>query len=139
MSTLINYTVPRTDISDFIDDFFCDMSTFPSHATWPQVDITEDEQDYVLKAELPGVDKKDISIKIEKGIMTIEGEKKVEQKHDKGKFFHYERSYGKFNRSFVLPEDTDTQKMEARMENGVLYLNIHKAEKEKPTTIEVMG
>lgn len=137
MSTLISYTVPRTDMSDFIDDLFNDMSTFESHKSWPQVDITENDQIYLLKAELPGIDKKDISIKIEKGVMTIEGEKKVEQKHEKGKFYHYERSCGKFSRSFTLPEDADSGKIEAKMENGVLNLNIPKAEKAKPRTIEV--
>lgn len=137
MSTLISYAVPRTDISDFIDEFFDEMSNCHTQTAWPQVDITENEQGYLLKAELPGIDKNDISIKIDKGIMTIEGEKKAEQKHEKGKFYHYERSFGKFSRSFALPEDTNIENIEGRMENGVLSLIIHKAEKAKPRTIEV--
>ncbi len=137
MSTLISYAVPRSDISEYLDSFFCTHSDINQKSTWPEIDIIEKESAYYLKADLPGVNKDDISIKVENGILAIEGEKITDHKQEKGKFCHYERYSGKFSRCFVLPQDIDSGKMEARLEHGVLKLTLPKAEKAKPRKIEV--
>lgn len=137
MSTLISYAVPRSDISEYLDSLFSNHSDINQKSTWPEVDIMEKETAYYLRADLPGVNKNDISIKVENGILEIEGEKNIDHKQEKGYFYHYERYSGKFNRSFVLPQDIDSEKMEARLEHGVLNLTLPKAEKAKPRKIEV--
>lgn len=105
--------------------------------SWPRIDIVENDESYSLKAELPGMDRKDVNIVVEKGVLRIEGEKKEETKRENGKYYHFEREYGKFSRSFALPDGTDAAQIQAKMSNGVLELTITKAEKEKPKTIEV--
>ncbi|MBD3391775.1 MAG: Hsp20 family protein [Chitinivibrionales bacterium] len=106
--------------------------------SWPRVDITEDKNAYHLKADLPGMSKDDIKVNVENGVLSITGEKKEEKKeHEKGRFYHYERSYGSFSRSFNLPEDTDPARIEASYNNGVLDLTLAKSEKAKPKAIDV--
>ena len=101
----------------------------------PTVDISETDDAFVVKAELPGVDKNDVSVKIENGILTIKGEKKTETK-DKKKH-RIECSYGSFVRSFTLPQATKSNSIEAKYKNGILNLTIPKSEEIKPKEIEV--
>src|ERR1039457_3416593 len=83
-------------------------------ADWsPEVDITEDEKEYLVKADLPEMKKDDVKVTIENGVLSISGERKSE-KEEKGKKFHrIERSYGSFERTFTMPEDADASKMKA--------------------------
>jgi len=78
-----------------------------------------------------------VSITVENGTLRIEGEKKEETRKEKGRYYHLERSYGHFSRSFALPEDTDVEHIAAAMNNGVLELTLPKNEKAKPKAIEV--
>jgi HSP20 family protein len=107
-------------------------------AEWsPLVDITEDEKEYVIKAELPDVKKEDIKLTVEDNVMTISGERKYE-KEEKGKKYHrVERAYGSFMRSFTLPEAADGSKVSAEYKDGVLNVRLPKSEKAKPKSIEV--
>jgi HSP20 family protein len=107
-------------------------------AKWaPLVDIVEDEKEYLIKAELPEINKEDISIKVDKGVLSITGERKFE-KEEKGKKYHrVERSYGHFTRTFTLPEDADADNVKAEFKNGVLEVHLHKAEKAKPKQIDI--
>jgi HSP20 family protein len=103
----------------------------------PLVDITEDEKEYVIKAELPEVKKEDLSIVVENGVLTIHGERRFE-KEEKGKRYHrVERAYGAFTRSFTIPDDADGSKVNAEFKEGVLRVHLAKSEKAKPKTIEV--
>lgn len=142
MNTLISYPFTKSSLANYIDEFFGN-SVLPESkteivsTTWPKIDITEDNNGYTLRADLPGVDKKDVRIQIDKNILKIEGEKKSEYKQEKGRYYHFERSYGQFSRSFVIPDGTDNEKIEAKMDNGVLELTIPKAKQEKPRAIEV--
>ncbi len=103
----------------------------------PTVDITEDEKEYVIKAEIPEVDKKAVKVTVEGGLLTIQGERKQE-KEEKGKRFHrVERSYGTFVRSFTLPEDTTGENIKAEFREGMLYVHVPKSEKARPKAIEV--
>jgi len=107
-------------------------------AEWsPLVDITEDEKEYVIKAELPEMKKEDVKLTVENDVLTISGERKYE-KEEKGKKYHrVERAYGSFVRSFTLPEDADGSNVSAEYKDGVLKVHLPKSEKAKPKAIEV--
>ncbi|MGQ0696034.1 MAG: Hsp20/alpha crystallin family protein [Nitrospiraceae bacterium] len=107
-------------------------------AEWsPLVDISEDEKEYVIKAEIPEMKKEDIKISVQDDVLSISGERKYE-KEEKGKKYHrVERAYGSFMRSFTLPEDADGSKVNAEYKDGVLKIHLTKSEKAKPKAIEV--
>lgn len=97
----------------------------------PAVDIYEEGDDLVLKAELPGLNKEDIEVKVTDDFITISGEKKKEEKVEEKNYYRYERSYGSFSRTFRLPIDVQTDKAKAKFENGVLEVRIPKTEEAK--------
>ena len=101
----------------------------------PTVDILENDHSFMVRTELPGVEKDDVKVHINNGVLTIKGEKKVESKDDKR--HRVECAYGSFVRSFTLPQDVDIEKVEAAYKNGILNLTIPKQEKAKPKQIEV--
>ena len=107
-------------------------------AEWsPLVDITEDDKEYLIKADLPDVKKEDVKLTVQDDVMSISGERKYE-KEEKGKKYHrIERAYGSFMRSFTLPEDADGSKVSAEYKDGVLNVHLPKSEKAKPKSIEV--
>ena len=107
-------------------------------ADWaPVVDISEDNQEYLIKAELPEVKKEDVKVTAEEGTLTITGERKFE-KEEKGKKYHrVERPYGSFVRNFSLPDDASPAKVSAEFKDGVLTVHLAKDEKAKPQQIEV--
>ena len=107
-------------------------------ADWvPAVNISEDDKEYVIKAELPEVDKKDVKIGVEDGVLSIQGER-TKEKEEKGKKFHrIESSYGSFFRSFTLPENVAEDKLTADFKDGILFVHLPKTEKPKPKAIEV--
>ena len=107
-------------------------------ADWsPTVDISETEAEYAIKAELPEVKKEDVKVTVEDGVLTLQGERKQE-KEEKGKKYHrVERSYGRFVRSFTLPDSVDESKVKAEYADGVLHLHLPKSEKAKPKQIDV--
>ena len=107
-------------------------------AEWaPLVDIVEDDNEYVIKAELPEVKKEDVKVTVQDDVLTISGERTFE-KEEKGRKYHrMERAYGSFARSFTLPEDADGEKVVAEFKHGVLTVHLPKSEKAKPKSIEV--
>ena len=108
------------------------------NAAWlPAVDIVENDGAYVVRAELPGVNKDDVKITVENDILTIKGEKKNEKESKENQFTRIERSYGSFQRSFTLPSSVESGKIEASFENGILTVTVPKAEEVKPKQIEV--
>jgi len=121
-------------MNDFLGDI--DFSTRPESSGFlPAVDISEDEKNIYMNVELPGVKKDDVKIKImDDNVLVISGEKKREVKEeDKDRsFLRIERSYGEFTRSFVLPDNVNKDKIDAKYENGMLHLTIEKKEPEKP-------
>jgi HSP20 family protein len=107
-------------------------------ARWaPLVDITEDEKEYLIKAELPEVQKGDVKVTVENGVLTISGERKLEKEEPNRKYHRVERAYGSFVRSFTVPEDTDDAKVTADFRDGVLSVRLIKQETARPKTIEV--
>jgi HSP20 family protein len=107
-------------------------------AEWaPLVDITEDETEYLIKAELPEVKKDDVKVSVQDGVLTIAGERKSEKEEKNKKFHRVEWAYGSFSRSFTLPEDADADKVAGDFKDGVLKVHVPKSEKAKPKKIEV--
>jgi len=102
----------------------------------PRVDIVETDKAFVIKAEIPEVNKEDVKVTVHNGVLTIQGERKQEE--EKGKKFHrVERYYGSFTRSFTLPDNADETKVTASFTGGMLNLQIEKTEEAKPRSIEV--
>jgi HSP20 family protein len=106
--------------------------------TWtPRVNIAEDDKEYVVNVELPGVKKEEVKVSIDNGVLTISGERKTE-KEEKGKKFHrVEQTYGSFMRSFTLPESSSGDKISADFKDGILKVHVPKEEKAKAKAIEV--
>ena len=106
--------------------------------TWtPRVDVAEDDKEYVVNVELPGVKKEDVRGAVENGVLSISGERKTETE-EKGKKYHrIEQSYGTFIRSFILPEGTSSDKISAEFRHGLLKVHVPKEEKAKTKAIEV--
>ena len=107
-------------------------------ATWtPRVDIVEDDKEYLINVELPGVKKDEIKVSVKDRVLSISGERKSE-KEEKGKKYHRtERTYGAFVRSFTLPEAASGEKLKANFEDGILKVQIPKEERAKTKAIEV--
>jgi HSP20 family protein len=107
-------------------------------ADWmPLADITEDDKEYLIKAELPELKREDVKVTVENGVLVISGERKFEKEEKKKKFHRVERGYGTFMRSFALPDDADAGKVKAEFKDGVLTVHLPKTEKAKPKQIEV--
>ncbi|HEX6531136.1 MAG TPA: Hsp20/alpha crystallin family protein [Nitrospira sp.] len=103
----------------------------------PLVDISEDDKEYIVKAEIPEMKKEDIKINVHDDVLTVSGERKYE-KEEKGKKYHrVERAYGSFMRSFALPENSDGSKISAEYKDGVLKVHLPKSEQAKKKAIEV--
>jgi len=107
-------------------------------AEWaPLVDISEDDKEYLIKAEMPEVKREDVKVTAEAGTLTIAGERRFE-KEEKGKKYHrVERSYGSFVRNFSLPDDASPAQVSAEYKDGVLTVHLAKTVKPKPQHIEV--
>ena len=103
----------------------------------PAVDITGEEKEYLITADLPQVEKDDVKVVVENGSLVIRGERKRENAHKDKKVHRIERSYGSFQRSFSLPEDADGNGVTASFKDGALRVSLPKSEEKKPKHIEV--
>ena len=104
---------------------------------FPAMDIDEKKEEYMIRAELPGVQKEDVTVSVENGVLTIKGEKKTRKEEKENKQHLVECSYGSFYRSFTLPTGINPDKIEANYKDGILTLTVPKAEEAKPKQIEV--
>jgi HSP20 family protein len=108
-------------------------------SSWaPAVDIFENENELVLTAEIPGIDEKDVEIKIEDNTLTLKGERKFEKETKEENYHRIERSYGSFYRAFTLPQSVDAEKVQAEHENGVLKITMPKRQELKPRTVRIL-
>jgi HSP20 family protein len=103
----------------------------------PPVDIYEDEHTITVKMEVPGIDEKDIDVRIENSTLTVHGERKIEKEEKEENFRRVERQYGSFTRSFTLPSSVDTGQVSAHYDKGVLKLSLAKKAEAKPKQIKV--
>jgi HSP20 family protein len=103
----------------------------------PSVDIFEHEGNLVLRAELPGIEPKDVDVRVENNVLTLRGERKFESEVKREKYHRVERAYGTFSRSFTLPNVVDTEKIKAEYKDGVLQVTLPQREEAKPKQIQV--
>lgn len=128
---------PLKSLKRFFEDW--DLELPSETVNLPKIDVWEDNDKYVVEAELPGFDKKDIDVNITDDILTIKAvRKKEEEKKDKN-YYYAERSYGEFIRSLRLPSEVDKKSIKAKYNNGVLELTLPKTKeaKEKSTKVEI--
>ena len=120
------------------DDFFRGFDIEPlghfigESAFMPQMNISEDEKEIVVTAELPGIEEKDLDISVTKDALTIKGEKKTEAEDKKKNYHRIERSYGSFSRTIALPNGIDESKTEAELKKGILKIKIPKSPQAQP-------
>jgi len=123
------------DLDRMFDSFFSDVPrTFSVN---PAVDIRENEEGYSMEVELPGMTDKDVEVKVEGNLLTISSKKKEEKEEKKKDYVMRERKSYSFSRSFVLPENTDSEKISAEFKNGLLTLSVPKSEAAKPKLLEI--
>ena len=103
----------------------------------PPVDVYEDEHGVSLKIEVPGIDEKDIDVRIENNVLIVHGERKIEKEEKEENYRRVERQYGSFTRTFTLPQTVDTENVSATYDKGVLKVNLPKKAEAKPKQIKV--
>jgi len=139
---IIKYS-PFTDFESFpglkaFEDTMSRLFAEPSARPWvPAVDISENENELVVKADVPDVKFEDIHVNLENDTLTLKGVRKFEKASDKGGYHRIERSYGSFERSFTVPNTVDAEHVKADYKNGVLTVTLPKKETAKPRKINV--
>jgi HSP20 family protein len=139
---IIKYS-PFTDFESFpglkaFEDTVSRLFAEPSARPWvPPVDISENENELVVKADVPDVRFEDIQVNLENDTLTLKGVRKFEKASDKGGYHRIERSYGSFERSFAVPNTVDAEHVKADYKNGVLTVTLPKKETAKPRKINV--
>jgi HSP20 family protein len=142
--TLVKWD-PLREMDRMLDRYSRDI--FPQHGMdldllsrgdWaPRVDIAETDKAFFIKMEIPEVDKKDVTIEVEHGILSVRGERKHEKEEAGKKFHRIERCYGNFCRSFTLPQTVDESKIDAKFKDGMLTIELPKVEQPKSKPIEI--
>jgi HSP20 family protein len=134
------YWSPLTRLQDELNRFFTypDLGETEFFGNWlPAVDIREDKDKLVVKAEIPGMKKEDINVSVHENTLVLSGEKKCEEEEKNGETYRSERCYGRFQRSIALPWSVDTGKIDAQYRDGVLTVMLPKSEQAKPKQIDV--
>ncbi len=128
-------------LNRFFDDPFFRigrMDQDPNPGMWnPAVDLYEKDDHFVIKAELPGVDKEDIKVDLKDRVLTLSGERTYDNEVKEENYYRKERSYGKFQRAFTLPTDVDSDKITAEFKDGVLRVEVPKPEEKKAQEVTI--
>jgi HSP20 family protein len=129
----------RREMDDLWNQFFTEFPVLKRHeGEWaPSVDISENKESFIVQAELPGVEQKDVNVTISGNMLTVKGEKKKEEEKKDEHHHSVERYYGSFQRSFQLPANVQTDKIEATFDKGVLKVTLPKTEEAKKKEIEI--
>lgn len=142
-SELQTNTTKRSYADDIFNNFFNEIASFPYSAPYndrillPKTDITENESEYHLEVELPGVTQDNIDLKIDSNILTIEGKKEQSTEKKDHNYHMQERYYGSFSRSISLPSNVDEEHIEANFKDGILSIKIPKKEQSKAKKIKI--
>ncbi len=135
MSLLIKPAPFSREVDRIFDRMF---ETSAEAQRWaPAMDLTEAEDHYVLKADLPGVNDEDVKIEVENGLLTISGERKEEHERAERSFYRVERAFGRFQRQLTMPEGIDPDGVTAEFDRGVLSVRIPKPEQVKPRRVAI--
>ncbi len=133
-----NYFPNAKDLNRFFNMGFDDEDSTIATSSWtPAVDIAENDDHFLIEADVPGVDPKDIEVSMENGVLTLRGERESEVKEEKEGYSRVERSHGSFYRRFSLPETADSEHITAKSDKGVLRITVGKKETAKPKKITV--
>lgn len=139
-----NETRSQNDLVNLLDNIFNDFYSFsiPSFQKIrgelsPRIDISETDSDYHIDTDLPGIDQKDIDIKLDNNILTIKGKSEDQSETKERNYYIKERYYGSFQRSISLPNNMNADDINAKFENGVLHIKIPKKEQENTRKIEI--
>ncbi len=116
------------------DPFF---TARPASAFSPAFEVKETTDSFVLRADVPGVDEKDLDVAVHNGVLTVSGNRQSEERREGESYAIYERQYGSFSRSFALPDMADGERIEAGLSNGVLTLTVAKKAEAKPRKISI--
>jgi HSP20 family protein len=129
----------RREMDDLWNRFFGErpLARGLTEEWWPSVDVSETKDNFVIKAELPGLDAKDVDVSISGNVLTLKGEKKKEQEEKNEHHYRAERYYGSFQRTFQLPTNVKADKVEAAFDKGVLRVTLPKVEEARKKQIEV--
>jgi HSP20 family protein len=136
-NTLLNDVMPAS-FSNLVEKFFNDAVTRATGSNYsfvPRVDVIETDKAYELHVAVPGMNKEDFKIDLNDNYLTISGERKFTRQHNENHFCSLETQYGSFSRSFALPENVNTSKINARYVNGILEVTIPKDEKKTLKTV----
>ena len=130
----------HTEMDDLFESFFRGLDR-PSwgYQTWPAIDIAEEEDSILVRAEVPGCRAEDIDISVYGNKLTISGEKKLEEEKEEKGYYHVESTYGSFRRALTLPTDVDQDKINAECRNGILMVTLPKAAKARSIKVKVNG
>lgn len=127
-------------LNRIFDEAFGGQAGSLEHGQWtPAVDLREEENEFVLQADMPGMKKEDIDIHLENSVLTIQGERRFEAEDRRESYHRVERAYGKFVRSFTLPTRVKADAITASYKDGILEVVIPKAEESKPQKITIKG
>ncbi len=140
--TLTRYNRSNDDLvskrfSDIMDEFFNEAVGARRNNFTPSIDISETDNQFLISAELPGMQKENININLENGRLTISGERSFKKEEEGKKFHRVETRYGSFNRSFQLPDNVDEESIEASYEDGLLNISVDKDEEKVKKQIEI--
>lgn len=126
-------------MTDWFDRLFGGWPTYSAEAgSWtPRVDVHETDREIHLYVEVPGVNREDVKVEIKNNVLTISGERKPEPENEKSEYTHVERNYGKFDRTFALPNTVKSDSIGAAYKDGVLTVTLTKTEKAMPKEIAV--
>ncbi|HNU92392.1 MAG TPA: Hsp20/alpha crystallin family protein [Spirochaetota bacterium] len=128
----------RKEINQLFNDFFSiGPSSLPESAWMPTVDVEEDDREVRVRAEIPGIEEKDLSVTLENDLLTIAGEKKEEKREENRRHVISERRFGSFHRTIRLPEGIDREKIEAGFKNGVLRITIPRVEAPEKKRVKI--
>ena len=124
-----------------LDHFFTRRgipATDDNPSDWrPSADISETDDEYLIKADLPAVKREDVDLTVQNGVITLSGERKYATSDKSEKAHRIEKFYGRFTRSFTLPDDVDVSQIKARQEDGVLVVHLPKSEEKKPRSLKI--
>lgn len=127
----------RADMDRFYKSFFGGLPDEHDGFWAPVVDIIEDKDNYIVKAEIPGMKKEDIKVTVRDNILAISGERSSETEEKEKTYHRIERSYGRFSRTIALPSAVDAAKIKAAYKDGVLHITLPKPDSAKPQQIDV--
>jgi HSP20 family protein len=130
---------PFRELASFLENFTepTGKDQLSAGSFVPPVDVYEDEQNLILKLEIPGLNDEDINVSVENNTLTVQGERKFEKEEKEENFHRIERRYGSFVRTFKLPTTVDAEKVEASYEKGILKITLAKRAEAKPRQIKV--